>query len=116
MTRQEQRREAQDRDAVLRAQRDVLEADLTHIAALIEAEAGTWAERRSAVQALHLKVLDTADGDDEAREAWYLAAHEDAQHTIVVTHGLMQRYDEISRVLMSCQQELTQLSRDHRRG
>ena len=116
MTRQEQRQEVQDRDAVLRAQRDVLEADLIHVAALIETEAATWAERRSAVQALHQKVLDSADGDDEAREAWYVAAHEDAQHTLVVTHGLMQRYNEITRALTSCQQELTQLPRDHRRG
>ena len=117
VTRQEQREEAQDREEVLRARRDALEADLTQVAALIETESSRWAERRSAVQALQQKLSDKAEGDaEEARMAWYLAAYEDAQHAIVVTHGLMQRYNEIAGALTSCQQELMQLPRDHRRG
>ena len=109
------RQDAHDRDEVLRAQRAALEADLTHVAELIEAESARWAERQSAVQSLGRKV-DHGAGDDEARMAWYLAAYEDAQHAIVVTHGLMGRYNEVARALTSCQRELMQRARDHRRG
>lgn len=115
MTRQEHQQGSKDREVVLRAQRAQLEADLTHVVALIEAESGKWAERRSAVQSLGQKVDDGAE-DDEARMAWYLGAYEDAQHAIVVTQGLMQRYNDIALALTSCQQELMQLPRDHRRG
>ncbi len=117
MTRHEQRQEADDRGEVLRRRRDALEADLTQVTALVEMESSRWAARRSAVQGLQQKLSECADSDvDETRMAWYLAAYEEAQHAMVVTHGLMQRYDEISRTLTSCQQELMQLPRDHRRG
>ena len=117
MNRQEQRQEAHDREQVLRARREALEADLTHVAALIETESAEGSVRRGAVQGLRQQLEDATDEDaDETRMAWYLAAYEDAQHTIVVTQGLMQRYNEIARALTSCQRELMQLSRDHRRG
>lgn len=117
VTRQEQRQEAHDRETVLRTQRAALEADLMHITALIDAESSSWSERRSTVRALQQKLSDSVNGDvDEARMAWYLAAYEDAEHAMVVTNGLIQRYDEVARALTSCQQELMQLPRDHRRG
>lgn len=115
MTRQEQQQTAHDREAVLRAQRTELEADLTQIVALIESEVVEGAERRSAVESLGQKVEHGTE-DDEARMAWYLAAYEDAQHAVVVTHSLMERYNEIARALTSCQQEIMQLPREHRRG
>jgi uncharacterized protein YjiS (DUF1127 family) len=117
LTRLGQQQVAHDREAAMRAQRAELEADLRHVVALIETEAAKWAERRSAVQALEQKLDHGMDDDPEdARMAWYVAAYEDAQHAIVVTHGLLQRYNEIARALSSCQQELLQLPRDHRRG
>jgi hypothetical protein len=117
MTRQDQRQETHDREEALRAQRAALEADLTEVAALIETESAAWAERRLAVQALEQTQQGAPDTDaDEARMAWYLAAYEDAQHAVVVTQGLIQRYNEIARALTGCQQELMQLPRDHRRG
>jgi hypothetical protein len=115
MTRQEQQQAAHDRETVLRAQRAELEADLTQIIALIKTEFAEGVERQSAVQSLGQKV-DHDRESDEARMAWYLAAYEDAQHAIVVTHSLMERYNEIARALTTCQQEIMQLPRDHRRG
>lgn len=115
MMRQEDQQEVQDREEALLAQRAALEADLSQVLALGDTEAEKWTARRSAIQALGQKV-DHAGDDDEARMAWYLAAYEDAQHAVVVTHGLMERYNEIARALTACQQELMQLPRDHRRG
>lgn len=117
MTKEEHHQEVRDRERVLRAQRGELEADLTQLTELMEAESAKWAERRSSVQALGQKLPpDTGEGDEDARMAWYVAAYEDAQHTLVMTQGLMLRYNEVAQALTSCQQELMQLARDHRRG
>ncbi|HLJ66357.1 MAG TPA: hypothetical protein VKX16_03235 [Chloroflexota bacterium] len=117
MTRQEDQQESQDRELALQGQRAQLEADLSHVAQLIDTELAEWVERRSAVQALGQGVDDRIDdGADEVRMAWYLAAYEDAQHAVVVTQGLTHRYNDIARALTTCQQELMQLPRDHRRG
>jgi|SRR5947209_19737714 len=109
--------ETQERVGALRAQRAALESDLTQVVELIDAESAKWAERRSAVQALEHRLEPGLSADpEEARMAWYLAAYEDAQHAVLMTHGLMQRYNDIARALTACQRELMQLPRDHRRG
>lgn len=115
VTRWQERREAHAQEDALRAQRRELESDLTQIAALIEVEAVRWADRRSTVRSLGQEVQDDATAD-AARIAWYTAAYEDAQHALVMSQTLFQRYNDVARALSSCQRELMQVSRDHRRG